>query len=114
MNGTDLTSLVATFHQLGLDKFLPVLFLVHTIASALDAAIPQPAVGSHWTPIRKIVSFLALNVGNATNANNPALVVWMQRVVLLLASVVPEPTSTTFGEQADAPFDPQKPPAAHP
>ncbi|EPY01365.1 hypothetical protein K678_11226 [Magnetospirillum fulvum MGU-K5] len=37
-------------------------------ASALDAAIPQPATGSWWIWPRRLLSWLALNVGHARNA----------------------------------------------
>ncbi len=49
-------------------------------ASALDAALPQPAPGSHWLIARKVVSFLAVNVGNASNGKQPDFVTWIVRI----------------------------------
>ncbi|CCG42200.1 hypothetical protein [Magnetospirillum molischianum] len=41
---------------------------VIAVASALDAAIPQPATGSLWIWPRRLLSWLAINVGHARNA----------------------------------------------
>jgi hypothetical protein len=49
-------------------------------ASALDAALPQPQPGSHWLLLRKAVSFLAINVGNASNGKQPDFVTWIVRI----------------------------------
>ena len=51
-------------------------------ASALDAALPQPAPGSHWLIARKVVSFLAVNVGNASNGKQPDFVTWIVRIAM--------------------------------
>lgn len=90
MSEADLTALLQTA---GLDRFVPLLLLIHTTASLLDAAIPQPAAGSHWLPFRKVLSFLALNFGNAANSAQPALTTWLQRLVIVAASRMPEPGS---------------------
>jgi hypothetical protein len=59
------------------------------LLKALDAAIPQPAAGSHWLPLRKVVSILALNVGYAANADQPSILTWLERVLQGLATLVP-------------------------
>jgi len=41
--------------------------LVVAFCSLLDAAFPQPRLGSRWTPLRRVISRLAINVGNARN-----------------------------------------------
>jgi hypothetical protein len=61
-----------------------------TLASALDAALPQPRPGSHWLILRKIVSALAVNVGNAANGKQPPFATWIARVV---ASVATKPAA---------------------
>lgn len=78
-------------HTLGLDRWVPLLLAFHMLASAVDALLPQPAEGSHWLPVRKLVSMAAGNMGNASNAAQPPLVTWLQRIVVSLAAVVPEP-----------------------
>jgi hypothetical protein len=93
-------------HTLGLDKWVPLLLAFHMLASAVDALLPQPAEGSHWLPVRKLVSMAAGNMGNASNAAQPPLVTWLQRIVVSLAAVVPEP--------APAPKTPLVAPAACP
>jgi len=42
--------------------------LVVAFCSLLDAAFPQPRRGSRWWPLRRVISRLAFNVGNARNA----------------------------------------------
>lgn len=51
------------------------------IASAIDAGLPQPAPGSHWLPVRKLVSFVAVNVGAASNGGQPSFTTWLLRIV---------------------------------
>lgn len=36
--------------------------------SLVDAVVPQPAVGSPWVPLRKMISLLACNYRHARNA----------------------------------------------
>jgi hypothetical protein len=57
----------------------PYLTLAVTVASVLNT-LPQPAPGSHWTPVRKIISFVALGVGHAMPANAPELGPWLLRL----------------------------------
>jgi len=38
-----------------------------TAAAAAAAALPVPADGTIWSTIRKVIDFLAVNVGNAKN-----------------------------------------------
>ncbi len=59
----------------------PYVTAVVAFASALDAALPQPKPGSHWLIFRKIVSALAVNVGNAANGKQPPFATWIARVV---------------------------------
>lgn len=42
--------------------------LVVALCSLLDAAFPQPRRNSRWGPLRRVISRLACNVGNARNA----------------------------------------------
>lgn len=42
--------------------------LVVAACSLLDAAFPQPRRNSPWWPLRRVISRLAFNVGNARNA----------------------------------------------
>ena len=70
----------------------PYVTAVIAAASTLDAALPQPTPGSHWLIIRKVVSFLAINVGNASNGKQPDLVTWIVRIatpVLQAQGIVP-------------------------
>ncbi len=74
-------------------------------ASALDAMLPQPQPGSHWLLLRKAVSFLAINVGNASNGKQPDFVTWIVRIaapVLQARGVVP-PAPATAAEQPATP-----------
>lgn len=87
----DGNTILAAIHAAGLDRFLPILLFIHATASALDALIPQPKPGSHWLPFRLIVSFIALNFGNASNWLQPSVKSWLQRVVVILASRLPPP-----------------------
>ena len=71
----DQTSLLALWAAAG-----PYITAVIAAASTLDATLPQPTPGSHWLIIRKVISFLAINVGNASNGNQPDLVTWIVRI----------------------------------
>ena len=59
----------------------PYIATVCMIASAVDAVFPQPAAGSHWLPLRKIISFVALNVSAASNGSQPSFTTWLLRIV---------------------------------
>ena len=74
-------------------------------ASALDAALPQPKPGSHWLLLRKAISFLAINVGNASNGKQPDFVTWIVRIAapVLQARGVASPASATAAEQPATP-----------
>ena len=74
----------------------PVITAIVAIASALDAAMPQPAPGSHWLIVRKVISFLAVNVGHASNGQQPDFVTWIVRIaapVLQAQGAMPRPAS---------------------
>ena len=58
----------------------PAITAIVAAASTLDAALPQPDPGSHWLIIRKMISFIALNVGNASNGKQPEFVTWIVRI----------------------------------
>lgn len=45
-----------------------VVTVVVTAAAAVAAIFPVPAEGSKWQIVRKVIDFLAINVGNAKNA----------------------------------------------
>lgn len=92
-------NLAAALHSIGLDKWIPLLLLVHAACSALDAAIPQPLPGSYWLIPRKIVSLLALNFANAANGLQPGIVSCIQRVVIRLAAGMPPPGPKTTVKQ---------------
>lgn len=59
----------------------PYIGAVVAVASALDASLPQPAPGSHWLVVRKLLSFLAINVGSASNGAQPSFDTWLLRIV---------------------------------
>jgi hypothetical protein len=77
------------------------------VASLLDSSIPQPAPGSHWTPARKVVSFLALNVGYASSGTQPSFADWMGRILQrgawTRAQVVQVPAGEPPAVEAQAP-----------
>ena len=58
----------------------PFITVIIAAASTLDATLPQPAPGSHWLLVRKLISFLAINVGNASNGRQPDFVTWIVRI----------------------------------
>lgn len=73
----------------------PFLTAAIAIASTLDALIPQPAPGSHWLIARKLLSFVAVNVSNASNGAQPSFVTWIVRIatpVLQAQGVVAKPS----------------------
>ena len=82
----------------------PYITAVIAAASTLDATLPQPTPGSHWLIIRKVISFLAINVGNASNGNQPDLVTWIVRIAtpVLQAQGVAPPAATSPVEQPAA------------
>ena len=94
--------LTAALQALGLDKWVPIVLACHALASTLDAAIPQPAVGSHWLPLRKLLSIAAGNVANATNLLQPSVVTWLQKVLIVVATLVPEPAPVAPAAPAPA------------
>ena len=74
----------------------PFVTAVIAAASTLDAALPQPTPGSHWLVLRKVISFLAINVGNASNGKQPDFVTWIVRIatpVLKAQGVAPAAAS---------------------
>lgn len=60
---------------------LPYISIVVVACSALDASLPQPAAGSGWLVVRKIISFIALNLGNASNNGQPPLLTVLDRLL---------------------------------
>jgi hypothetical protein len=82
-------SLPAALHAAGLDAFLPLLLALHAVASALDALIPQPKPGSHWLPLRKLISAAAGNVLYAKGGLQPSMLTWVQRIARLLVALLP-------------------------
>lgn len=99
-------------HAAGLDAWLPIILAFHTLAAALDAAIPQPSPGSNWIPARKLMSYLALNFANAANSQQPPLVSWMARIVVSAAQIESQQRSQAgsnglSAEQRSAPLPPR-------
>jgi hypothetical protein len=65
----DVSSLLAA---LGVNpSIVAVITSIIALASALDAAIPQPSVDSRWHRPRQILSWLAVNLGHARNIAVP-------------------------------------------
>ena len=60
----------------------PVVTAVVAVASSLDAVLPQPSASSHWLPVRKVISFLAVNVKNASNGAQPPISTWVMRIII--------------------------------
>ena len=79
----------------------PYITAIVAAASTLDAALPQPAPGSHWLILRKVISFLAINVGNASNGKQPDFVTWIVRIA-----------APVLQGQSTAPAKPTDPPSA--
>ncbi len=99
---------LAAMHAAGLDALVPLLLALHALASALDALVPQPAAGSHWLPLRKLLSAIALNVGHATNAQQPTIMTWLQRIAGLVVALLPPPSAAPPATSARAePLFPQ-------
>lgn len=71
----------------------PWVMAVIAAASSLDAILPQPAPGSHWLPLRLLISFVAINVKNASNGpQQPAFTTWLVRIispVLVQKGIIP-------------------------
>ena len=66
--------------SIGLTRYIELAGVIVMICSALDASIPQPAAGSHWLPLRKALSWFALNVSNAKPGGQPTLASWLLRI----------------------------------
>jgi hypothetical protein len=71
---------------IGESRYLELAGVIVTLCSALDAAIPQPAPGSHWLPFRKLISWFALNIGHAGTEAQPSLATWILRIVRALVA----------------------------
>lgn len=66
MEASSLISLVAGIPFIGpFAAWAPVVVIV---CSAIDAACPQPIVGSIWVIPRKVISAISLSIMNARNA----------------------------------------------
>jgi hypothetical protein len=73
--------ILAILYALHLGVVIPYASVVVAAASAADAAFPQPGAGSHWLPLRKAVSAVAFNLGNASNGKQPPFATWLLRVL---------------------------------
>lgn len=107
----DMNTISQVAHLLGLDNAVPVLLAVLTLARAVDALIRQPAPGSHWIPLRKMVSLLSFGVANAKPAGQPSIVTWLRRLVIYLAQAVPPPAAAGRVEPVLAPVPQPSSPA---
>ena len=76
MTYADLSNLIACYWSLA----WPVVTAAVTVASALNT-LPQPKPGSHWLPLRKVISFVALEVGGASNGAQPKFETWVLRIL---------------------------------
>ena len=70
----------------------PYITLAVSVASLLNT-LPQPAPGSHWTPLRKAIAFVAIEFGGARSAKAPELGPWLLR---LAASYLKSQNMTTI------------------
>ena len=80
----------------------PYITAIVATASTLDAALPQPAPGSHWLIVRKVISFLAINIGNASNGKQPDFVTWIVRIaepVLQAQGIAPAPAAKVIARR---------------
>lgn len=46
-----------------------IVTIVVTAAAAISAIFPVPVEGSKWQIVRKVIDFLAINIGNAKNVS---------------------------------------------
>jgi len=74
------------FALLGWSHYVELAGVLVALCSAIDAALPQPAPGSHWLPVRKAISYLALNIAHAGNDAQPSLATWILRIVRALVA----------------------------
>ena len=58
----------------------PYVTAIVTIASIINN-LPAPAAGSHWLPVRKVIAFVALAIGGASQGSQPPLGTWLLRIV---------------------------------
>ena len=52
-------------------RYVPYALAVCGLCAAIDAYFPQPVPGSRWVPIRRLISFIGFNLGNALNRIQP-------------------------------------------
>lgn len=114
---SNLGLLISILVQAGLGSLVKWVVCAVSIASALDAALPQPVAGSHWLPIRTVVSSLALNRFNAANAGQPPIMTWLARILQPLvdaqiARMAPKDAAPGAGPAAQPAPVPQLAPAA--
>ena len=55
-------------------QYLAYVTVAVAVCSALDAALPQPLEGSRWVGPRKLLAFVALNLGHARNLVRPGTI----------------------------------------
>lgn len=70
METNPLTAFVAALANTSLAPLAAYLPLVVSVAALLAAILPNPAPGSSWFPLRKLLDLLALNIGTAKNTTN--------------------------------------------
>jgi hypothetical protein len=75
---------------------------VCTIASVVDASLPQPKPGSFLIPLRKVVSLFAVNIGAASNAGAPTFSSWLIRILSAALASAPASEVAIVGTQAIA------------
>ncbi len=88
MNATQVFSYLVSLYP-WLAPAVSYVSIVVAVASLLDSRFPQPNPGSNWLPVRKAISFLALNWGFAANAGQPPLLTWFIKVLVVALKATP-------------------------
>jgi hypothetical protein len=86
---------------IGLARYIELAGVVVMLCSALDAAIPQPASGSHWLPVRKLLSWFALNLNHASPGDQPSIASWFLRIAQAVMAAGLLKTAQDQGPQAN-------------
>jgi len=77
----DMSVVTSMMLAAGLGKWVPWITGIVTVAAALDSVLPQPQPGSHWLPLRMVLSAAAFNWRYAANGGQPSIQTWVMRVL---------------------------------